>query len=413
VGDVVPAGCYSTHVADDPHTPRPPRARPVAELQCEALLGRVEELSRRWAIAMILERPLEDIGELPLEELAREAPLVCAQALRALQSDVELARLTGRGGGGREQSAAARRLAAVCGAREPAALVDAVEALRGVLWEALLAQLAEASARLLADVGDRLACVCSSMLSVAVAAAAPAAPVAVPRARVAEVEAAADSPAARPHLARRDSRPPGEAVIVDEHASSGHAPSLLAMSPSDSSPRFGAPGPEIEIRDERHEEGPASWIRSIGAQLERFERDGVPFAVLLVELVDIERMRREESPDELSRLAECLEHELAAALVSVPGSITRERPGRCWLLAPQHERDGAERLAQRLMRELYARGDDRARPLVVAIGTAVCPEDGREPAALAAHADVGLYAARSAVRAALARAAVAPVDESA
>jgi predicted signal transduction protein with EAL and GGDEF domain len=40
----------------------------------------------------------------------------------------------------------------------------------------------------------------------------------------------------------------------------------------------------------------------------------------------------------------------------------------------------------------------------VAIGFAVCPDDGNEPAALAARADVGVYAARAAGR------ATAPAD---
>jgi predicted signal transduction protein with EAL and GGDEF domain len=39
----------------------------------------------------------------------------------------------------------------------------------------------------------------------------------------------------------------------------------------------------------------------------------------------------------------------------------------------------------------------------VAVGTAVCPQDGREAAALAAHADIGLLAARAAGRASAAR----------
>jgi hypothetical protein len=44
------------------------------------------------------------------------------------------------------------------------------------------------------------------------------------------------------------------------------------------------------------------------------------------------------------------------------------------------------------------------------VGTAVCPDDGREPAALAAHADVGLYAARSSARAAGRRAAATIIE---
>ena len=52
-------------------------------------------------------------------------------------------------------------------------MVEAVEALRGVLWEALLDQLSRpifdrSSARLLGDVADRLAYVCAAVLAAAV-----------------------------------------------------------------------------------------------------------------------------------------------------------------------------------------------------------------------------------------------------
>ncbi len=402
----------------------------VAELACDASIARADELARRWAIALILARPLDGIGEIPLEDLAREAPSLCEQALRAMQSDGELERLTGRGAPtGRERSAAARRLAAVCGARGPAALVEAVEALRSVLWEALLDELTEPSARLLGDVGDRLAYVCAAMLAAAVEALAPTAVAGVDD-ESAEIEPRAPAAA---ELGGARSRSRG-AVIVDERAPGGEtsskpgseaaatmpSPASLAGRRSQPTPPWGrppsmllgAPVAEIEIRDERREEGPAAWISSIGAQLALFERDSAPFAVLLVELLDIERTRPHEPSEELSRLAGELERALADALGPWPGSLTRERPGRCWLLAPDTDRAGAERLAQRLMRELSAGAGELGASLAVAIGTAMCPEDGREAAALAAHADVGLCAARSAVRASLARPR-APVDESA
>jgi hypothetical protein len=47
------------------------RARPVAELTFEPLLERTRELARRWAIALILDNPLESLGAVPLEDLAR------------------------------------------------------------------------------------------------------------------------------------------------------------------------------------------------------------------------------------------------------------------------------------------------------------------------------------------------------
>ncbi len=411
------------------------------------MLARAEELARRWAIALILVRPLDGIGDVPLEDLAREAPALCAQAVRAVQSDVELGRLTGRGAAsGREHSAPALRLAAICGAQDAAAAVEAVEALRGVLWEALLDQLSEPSARQVGDVSDRLAYVCAAALAVAVDVAL--APDAGERFDDAEAASGASEPAAR-GVARAHARE-RQAIIVDERArplaaaGGAHAPHGPPTQPAsraperppswDESPPIPPPasparerppswdesppipprarGDEIEIRDERGEEGPAAWIESIGGQLERYERDRLPFAVLLVELAEIERLRDEERREELSRLAARLEQELAGVLGARSGSLTRERPGRCWLLVPQTDRAGARELAERLARAVASHASHRGAPLEVAIGTAVCPEDGREAAALAAHADVGLYAARSAVRASAARSAT-PVDESA
>jgi diguanylate cyclase len=155
--------------------------------------------------------------------------------------------------------------------------------------------------------------------------------------------------------------------------------------------------PEIEIRDVRGEEGPAAWIGSIGRRLERYEQEGSPFAVLLVELVDIERLRHAEPSSEVSRLTsqvqDALERELRPA-----DSLTRERPGRYWLLAEQSDGRSARLLAERLARAVRSSASHRGTPLEVAVGVAVCPEDGRQTSALAAHADVGLYAARAAGR---------------
>jgi hypothetical protein len=438
-------------VLDQIRTHPAPRARPLAELPGEALLAHAEELARAWAIALILARPLEGIGEVPLEDLAREAPSLCAQALRALQSDVELERLTGRGAdGGREDSAPARRLAAISGARSPVAAVQAVEALRGVLWEALLDQLSwpgfdRTSARLLGDISDRLAHVCAATLAAAIDASfAPEARASFEETEVAEVAIGVPEPAVgdiartgasarrafivdeRPRVpaaARRTRAPEGVPAPVTgparEHSlswdepppasSAGERPfSWKQFPPLARQARVS----EIEIRDERGGEGPAAWIGSIGGQLEQFERDRVPFAVLLVELVDIERLRREELPEELDRLARRVEQALVGALEASSGSLTRERPGRCWLLALQTDRAGARLLAERLAHTVASAANHRRGPLEVAIGTAVCPEDGREAAALAAHADVGLYAARAALRASAGRAAT-PVDGSA
>jgi len=408
-------------VTDRPRK-RTPRARPVAELPCETLLARADELAKRWVIALIIARPLEQIGELALEMLAHEAPLLCAQLILALQSDTELARLTGASGEG-EGAAPVVRIAVIAGARDAAATADAVEALRGVVWDALLDELGRTSSepfagRLLVDAGDRLAYVCAAALAAALGAG--------PGERAAAPESAVAASAGAIIVDERERAREAEATVapVGEHAAS---PAGFVPRVSQSSPRATA---EIEIRDERGAEGPAAWIRSIGAQLERFERDRLPFAVLLVELVDLPPSgtlhgggRREPSPHDSAQLAGRLERALATAsspegeLGDWSGSLTRERPGRCWLLAPDTDHAGASALAQRLVRAVSAGAQYGEAPLDVAVGVAVCPEDGREAAALAAHADVGLYAARARVRAQRVRARAAPraapVDESA
>lgn len=387
-----------------PHLP--PRARPVAGLPLEQLLGRADELATRWAAALISERPLREIAEIPLEELAREAPGLCAQALRALESDAELERLSGREqADSREQESSAGRLGEIAGTRGPGEVVDAVEAMRGVLWEALLAELRwpvsdRSQAHLLADLADRLASVCATALAAALSTR----PVLDRDEREEELEPlvpAAPSAAA----ARRGDpgQPPpggGSVVIIDERKQDA-SPTRVAVgrgAPPVAFPSSPAPG-EIEIRDERVDEGPSAWIRTVGRQLERFAQDRRPFAVLLVELRDVERMRRSELAEEVFGLAAQAERVLEAELRMIsdrpPATLTREASGRYWILAPETDGPRAAELSERLVLAVRRSVSHRGAPLEVALGTAVCPEDGQEAAALAAHADVALYAARA------------------
>jgi GGDEF domain-containing protein len=402
----------------------------VADLSLDAALERADEIAQRWAIALVLARPLGRIGDIPLEQLACEAPALCAQALRALQSDAELDRLTGGAAPtGRAQSAPALRLAAIAGAGDAAAVVEAVEALRGVLWETLLEELRPSAfqrtyARQVADLADRLAYVCARALKASIAATAALAP----DVTLGEPDAAPELPERGAHRGERGSASGPRAVIVDERRD-GAAPTRASVferepiapavcrrsrrpSSWDESPPVppGASAGEIAIRDERGEEGPVAWIRSIGSQLEHFELDALPFAVLLVELLNVEQLRRSETPGELSRLLALVEETLTRELGPWSGSLTRESPGRYWLLVPQTDQSAAARLRERLARAVQALRAHRGELLRVAIGTAVCPDHGREAAALAAHADVGLCAARSGVRATLSR-SVAQADE--
>ncbi len=364
--------------------PVPPRARPLAELAFDGPLDRVGELSRGWAVALITERPAESIGEVALEDLARESPVLLSALLRALRSDEELAQLVE---GGRSGSSPATRIPVLAGAAGPVAVVAAVEALRGVVWDGLVDEFGYLAseptrARRLTDLADRLAAVCAAMLPAALEGLeAPAEPV---------VQAPAPAPSAAPAHgdtpagAGASPRARPRVVIVDERAapetqSPEESPSGRLADPVMAEPELAS---EIQIRDERGDEGPAAWTRSIGHQLERFEQDRASFAVLLVEI-------RGAPASSWDPVEELISAELRA------GTMTRERAGRYWLLSPGTDRLGAAALAARLTRSLEELVRARGMELSVAVGTAVCPEDGRRASALAAHADVGLYAARS------------------
>jgi hypothetical protein len=262
----------------------------------------------------------------------------------------------------------------------------------------------EAGSRQLADLCDRHAYVCTRMTAAALEAGAGVTEEREPRGQA--------PPAAAGEPPVRHASEGGRAVLVDERIDSAQSGSPPPDRAAERSLAREHPE-EIEIHDARGGEGPAAWIGSISRQLERLREDGLPFAVLLVEPLELQPIGRGEPAGETLRLAEEIEDALAVALRVAPGreltgepagrgrapwsgSLTRERPGRYWLLAPETDRFRAERLAERLRTAVASVVEFRGMPLDVVVGMAVCPEDGMQAAALAAHADVGLYAARSA-----------------
>jgi GGDEF domain-containing protein len=255
----------------------------------------------------------------------------------------------------------------------------AAQALSETLWEALHEELADPTGRRVAELSQRLADVSATVALLALVDPGPPAvpepepPVEPqpPATRVAPEEAPLrqESPSVRESSSL--------AVIVDELAPEGSS--------------------EIEIRDERGEQAPTAWIASIARLLERHARDGAPFAVLLVELADVERLRHAELPGEVSRLTGLVEAALASEL-GPADSLTRESPGRYWLLAPGTDAPGARELLERLAGAVRGAASHRGVPLEVAVGIAVCPLDGSQAEALAAHAEIALYAARASGR---------------
>jgi len=175
-------------------------------------------------------------------------------------------------------------------------------------------------------------------------------------------------------------------------ASSPFPPEEAPLEPPDSGSDAG-----IEIHDTRGEGGPSAWIGSIERRLERHREDRLPFAVLLIEVVDMDRLAHAESPQELQRLTTQIERAIGAELRPAD-LLTHESLGRYWLVTPETDASGARQLAERLARTARLAARHRGVPLELAIGIAICPDDGRDASDLAAHADVGVYAARASGR---------------
>jgi GGDEF domain-containing protein len=200
-------------------------------------------------------------------------------------------------------------------------------------------------------------------------------------------------PAARIRLVDED-RPDGLSTAPPVSAASWPTQtSVPGASPSAPAGADGSNTP-ISIRDVRREEGPAAWVDTVGRLLERHSIDGLPFAVLLVEVVDVAHIERSESPVQVNNLIAQVEDALGRALRS-DDALTRESFGRYWLVVPETNGTGARMLAERLARLVRSSASHRGVPLEVAVGIAVCPDDGAEAPTLAARADLGVYAARA------------------
>ncbi len=214
--------------------------------------------------------------------------------------------------------------------------------------------------------------------------------------RLADVSSALALLAGAPEFS--SAQPPRSSSLHTPESASRSTP----LEPPEPFPEVG-----IEIHDARAEERPshpAAWTGSIGRRLERYREDHLPFGVLLIEVTGIDRLTHAEAHGELAQLVAQVERAIGAELRPAD-LLTHETLGRYWLVTPETDAPGARHLAERLARTVRLAAQHRGVPLEVAIGIAVCPEDGTDAAALAAHADVGVYAARAAGR------SIAPADD--
>jgi len=308
-------------------------ARPVADAPRPA----GEALAKGWLIALLARTPLRAAAAIPIDDLAREAPTLGDALVAALRDDTELERLAPGG----DLAPLAARAGRLAGARDAAGTAAAVDVLRTVAWGILRSGLGvDPDPRLVSDLAERLARVAAAIT-------------------VAALAGTAAAPPDEPFLLH-DARAP-----VAEPASE--------------------PAP---ARD--------PWLRPIEFALARQARTAEPFAVLLVDLDDVERLVAVR--EVTGALAEAVEQVERAVRGQIRGddALVRERIGRHWIVASGFDELAGRDLAERIAAAVRTSASLDGAPLTASIGLAIAPGDGVTADALVEHADTGAFAARAA-----------------
>jgi Diguanylate cyclase, GGDEF domain len=131
---------------------------PVADVPPAAIADGMAP-AKAWLVTLIAERELRDAPAVPVAELARDGPQLCAAVLRAVGSDAAL-----------ELPPVAARAGAMAGAGSPASAVAAIGLLRAALWESLRTTMPALDAATTAALAERLAWVCDRVAAAAVSA---------------------------------------------------------------------------------------------------------------------------------------------------------------------------------------------------------------------------------------------------
>jgi GGDEF domain-containing protein len=135
------------------------------------------------------------------------------------------------------------------------------------------------------------------------------------------------------------------------------------------------------------------WRAPVERRLDAHRRDGTPFALLVAEAADAERLLAAGGAD--AAALDAVEPAVRGAVR--PGdAVVRERAGRLWVLAPGTDGGAARALAGEIAGAVAAAAAPHGAPLQAAVGVAQCPHDGADAGALAARADERLFAARAA-----------------
>jgi GGDEF domain-containing protein len=389
------------------------------------------EVAKAWLVELVAVAPLERAATLPGPPFAADAPQLCAAVVAALGSEAAFDDLEPGG----PLSPVAAGAGGLAGARDALEAVTALEALRAVTWAALVGALDRPVPALVADLADRLGAVMATLAAAALepgrptdavrpgdrgplaavlrSAAEPARPEEEPRGEADPPPAprepreppdrdAWQPPASAPEGAGSPPRAPAPAAAPTPAADPAPTPTNLRALRFAADevrlaavPPFDASGPEVEDAGAFSARRVAPWTAAIERRLARQREDGLPFGVLCVELVDLDRMLAAARGGEVTAALEAAEAALCAQLRPAD-ALVRERPGRYWLTTPDTRAEEARSLAHRIVAAVAAAPPLHGAPLRAAAGVASAPADATDAGELEARAEEGVFAARAA-----------------
>jgi GGDEF domain-containing protein len=262
---------------------------------------------------------------------------------------------------------------------------EAAQQLCAALWEALHEQLRAGDAQQAAMLADRIAETSRSLSALALLAPQDAGGGDAPPRRTSSFEAHASEA----HTSQAHARPGLDGIDVERDAIV--APACAAAIVDERSELVSEP---IAIRDVRRSHQDTPWGIAVQRRLDRYLSDRERFAVMLLELLDAERLRLAQSPLDAQRQVREIESTMVQQLRPAD-TLVREADGRYWLLAPDTDAATARLLASRIAAAARQGASHRSVPLEVAVGIALCPEHGLDVGALLGHAEVDLYAAQA------------------
>jgi GGDEF domain-containing protein len=313
--------------------PRLRRARPVADAPIDALLQRTEDLTKGWLLALLEQAPLDDAPAILAASLVSDGPAICTAVVRALADDDDLHRL--------EPGGALERLVSqtgeIAGSRGVEMTARAVDALRGVIWSAVRAELSQPDADQVADLSERLTLVSE-----------------VVRAAALRRWAVAEAPRTEPLVSR-------------------------------GSPGMREVGEPVPVPD-------SLWKGALADEIRHAHHSGLALSLLLVELEDADRVLAVEPPGEatatLSRFAQAVR-----SVVRRQDILACESSGRAWIIARDTGRLGAHALAARMVAAVGSAPPWRGAPLAITVGFAVLGQDGGDIEALLEAAEEARFTA--------------------